>query len=266
MLHSLTTRIALVLALAVTASRPAGAADQTILGRQLVVKNPSTPDRRQLVVKATEDGSPNTIVGDPSISGATLSITVNGATPSDQIFRLPPGIAITGKPFWSFDAKKGFRYKDAKGENGPVKVAQIKKSGGVFQIKAVAVGHLGAITVLPPNPGTGGCVGLRIDNGDTYYVRFADGQVTNDGAQQFKVLNPVTEGTCTLPCSVEEAPCGNCGHGRCVQHCETQQLICVDATTGVESSCTTDSDCPQQGSPVCSCVILTPSSCWLPCP
>jgi hypothetical protein len=41
MSYSLTTRIALVLALSVTGARPAGAADQTILGRQLVVKTPS---------------------------------------------------------------------------------------------------------------------------------------------------------------------------------------------------------------------------------
>ena len=28
---------------------------------------------------------------------------------------------MTGKPFWSGDATKGFKYKDAKGENGLVR-------------------------------------------------------------------------------------------------------------------------------------------------
>ena len=42
MLPSLATRSALVLALAVIAAPPARATDQTILGSQLVVKNPST--------------------------------------------------------------------------------------------------------------------------------------------------------------------------------------------------------------------------------
>jgi hypothetical protein len=62
MLHNLTTRIALVLVLAVMAPPPTGAADQTVLGKQLVVKNPSTPDRRKVVVKAMEPGSPDTVV------------------------------------------------------------------------------------------------------------------------------------------------------------------------------------------------------------
>ncbi len=198
MLYSLTTRVALMLALAVTGARPAGAADQTILGRQLVVKNPfgeaDSTGKRQFVVKAREIGSPDTIVGDPTAGGASLSITLNGGTPSMQTFALPA-------PRWSGNAVKGFKYRDAKGENGPVKVAELKKSGGgVFQIKAAAKtvgGPLGIITVVPPNPGTDGCVRLEIGGGgDAYGVRFADGQVTNDGAKQFKVLNPVTEGTC----------------------------------------------------------------------
>ena len=157
MLHSLTTRVVLVLALAMTAPRAASAADQTILGNQLVVKNPSTPDGRKVVVKAMEAGSPDTIVGNPTAPGATLSITVNGATPSAQTFSLPGGTSpVTGKPFWHGDAVRGFTYEDSKGENGSVKVVQLKKSsGGVFQIKAVAVGKLGAIAVVPPNPGTG---------------------------------------------------------------------------------------------------------------
>jgi hypothetical protein len=184
MLHSLATRVALVLALAVTAVLTVHAADQTILGHQLVVKNPSTPDSRKLIVKAREVGSSATIVGDPTAAGATLSIAVNGGTPSAQTFSLPGSTsALTGKPFWSGDAVKGFNYKDSKGENGPVKGAQLKKSGGrTFQLKAVAVGTLGAITVAPPDPGTDGSVQLTIGGGgDTYHVIFgAGGKVTND--------------------------------------------------------------------------------------
>ena len=124
MLRNLVTRVALVLAVAVTAPSAARAADQTILGNQLVVKNPSTPDKREVVVKAREAGSPDTIVGDPTVAGASLAITANGGTPSAQTFALPAGTsALTGKPFWSGDAVKGFKYKDSKGENGPVKVA-----------------------------------------------------------------------------------------------------------------------------------------------
>src|SRR5262249_6560949 len=126
MLRSLTTR-ALVLALAMTAAPTARGADQTILGSQLVVKNPSTPEKRKVVAKAKEVGSPDTIVGNPAAGGATLSIAANGGTPSAQTFALPMGTsALTGRPFWTGDAVRGFKYKDAKGENGPVKAAQLK--------------------------------------------------------------------------------------------------------------------------------------------
>jgi sugar lactone lactonase YvrE len=77
----------------------------------------------------------------------------------------------------------------------------LKKSGsGQFRVKVVVGGKLGLgleIAVVPPNPGTDGCVRLEIGGGDTYHVRFgADGQVTNNGAKQFKVTKPTVEGTC----------------------------------------------------------------------
>src|SRR5215467_5889704 len=130
MSQSPTTRIALALILALIVAPAAHASDQTILGNQLAVKNPSTPDKRKLTVKAKESGSPDTIVGNPATAGATLTVTANGDHPSTQTFTLPTGTSgTTGKAFWSGDAVKGFKYKDARGENGPVKVAQLKKSG-----------------------------------------------------------------------------------------------------------------------------------------
>ena len=91
MLRSLTTCVGLVLALAVTAAPPARAADQTILGSQLVVTNPSTPEKRKVVVKAKEVASPDTIVGAPTVAGASLLLVANGGTPSAQTFALPAG-------------------------------------------------------------------------------------------------------------------------------------------------------------------------------
>ena len=55
------TRILVSLLLTTTL---AYAADQTILGTQLVVKNPSTPDKRSLTGNAKETASPNSLVGD----------------------------------------------------------------------------------------------------------------------------------------------------------------------------------------------------------
>jgi hypothetical protein len=81
MLRSLATSVALVLAVAVTAAPAARAAGQTILGNQLVVKDPSTPDRRQLVVKASEVGSPDTIVSKAKCSPTIHSASFEEARP-----------------------------------------------------------------------------------------------------------------------------------------------------------------------------------------
>jgi DNA-binding beta-propeller fold protein YncE len=196
--------VASVLGLAMTVA-PVRAADQTILGAELLVRNPEpifNPAKRKVVATAKEVASPHTIVGNPVAAGASLSITANGGTPSAQIFALPAGMsASTGQPFWSGDAVSGFKYQDPRGENGPVTTVLLKKSGsGQFRVKVVVGGKLGLgleIAVLPPNPGTDGCVRLEIGGGDTYHVRFgADGQVTNNGAKQFKVSKPTVEGTC----------------------------------------------------------------------
>ena len=177
------------------------AADQTILGNTFLVKNPSTAAKRKIIGKAKESGSPNTIVGNPTVSGGSLTITANGGTPSAQVFALPQGTSgITGKPFWSGDAVKGFKYKDPKGQNGAVKLAQIKKApSGVFSIKTVIVGKLGPVLVTPPNPGTSGCVLLGLNGGDTYSVRFGpDSQITNKGAILFKAKKPTLQGSCIV--------------------------------------------------------------------
>src|SRR5262245_11892992 len=136
----------------------ARAADQTVLGNVLVLKNPSTPDKRKITVKAKETASDATLVGDPVASGATVTVSAGGATPSNETYALPTGVSpSTSRPFWTGDAAAGFRYSDPRGENGPVKSAQIRLAGGVFQIKVLAFGKLGPVDVVPPNPGSDGC-------------------------------------------------------------------------------------------------------------
>ena len=175
----------------------ASAADQTILGSQLLVKNPGAAEKRKVVGKAKESASPNTIVGEPTAAGATLTVRADGTTPSEQTFALPQGTDAKGKPFWTGDAVKGFKYKDSAGANGAVKQAQIKKSAkGVFTLKFTATGKLGTVSVLPPNPGDGGCILLELIGGDSYSVQFSDGEVTNKDGISFKVKKPLSEGSC----------------------------------------------------------------------
>ena len=177
---------------------PGHAADQTVLGNSLVVKNPSTPDKRKITAKGKESGTDDSIVGNPVANGATLTITLGGGSPSNESYPVPTGTSgLTGKPFWSGDPTKGVKYKDPKGENGPVKGAQIKKSAsGVFQLKIAIDGKLGAVGVVPPNPGTDGCVLFEITGGDSYSVQFANGQLTNHQTVLFKVVKPTSKGSC----------------------------------------------------------------------
>jgi hypothetical protein len=176
------------------------AVDQTILGDSLQVKNPSTADKRKVLGKAKEKASTNTLVGDPTIGGATLTIRANGGAPNSQSFNLPTGTSpTTGKPFWSGDSVKGFKYKDPKYDNGPIKGLIIKKSGsGTFQIKATGLGKVQALSLLPPNPGTDGCMLLQIGGGDSYSVQYGplDGIISNKGTLEYKHKKPSGEGTC----------------------------------------------------------------------
>jgi len=198
MRHAVT--FAAIVGLASIVAGPCAAADQAILGRIVQVKNPSTPDKQRVLVAAMEAASSSAIVGDPTTSGATLTVRVNGTEPTAQTIPLPQGASsLTGRPFWRGDATKGFMYKDPKGEQGPVKLLRIKKSDrGTFLLWATLSGKYAAVSVLPPNPGTDSCVLLDITGGDSYSVKFSagDGVATNDGAREYTHEQVATKGTC----------------------------------------------------------------------
>src|SRR5262245_26041597 len=92
---------------ALLVSIAAYAADQTILGKQLQVKDPQpgvNPTKRAIVAQGKEKSSPNTVVGDPTVVGATLTVFADGTTASSQTFTLPAALWTT--------TKTGFKYKD----------------------------------------------------------------------------------------------------------------------------------------------------------
>ena len=100
-MRRLLTLTALVpLALAVWAH----AADQTILGKQIQIKDAKPgvdPTKRKIIGQGKETASANTIVGDPTVGGASLFFFTAGATSGNQAFVLPTGIdPASGKPFW----------------------------------------------------------------------------------------------------------------------------------------------------------------------
>jgi len=187
--------VSLALVTGVWAPSAAPAADQTILGRSLVVKNPSTSDRRKLSSRAKEVASPNTIVGDPTVDGAVLTVIANGANPTTQVFDLPQGATLTGKPFWKASGPARFKYKDAKGEQGAVRTVIIGKTpSGIFTMKIQIQGKNGPLDVVPPNPGTDAAITLALGGGDRYCLKFGpDAQVVNHDAELFTVRHPQSE-------------------------------------------------------------------------
>ena len=177
------------------------AAEQTILGKSITIKDPKPgvdATKRRVSGSGKEKNSPNTIVGNPTLTGAVLQVFAFGATPSAQTFLLSQGTSIiTGKQFWNTSGSTGYKYKDSKGEQGPVKSVGIKRSpSGQFTIKANITAKNGAVVVVPPNPGTSACLALSINGGDRYSVEFGATSQIKNSQKLFKAKKPTAEGIC----------------------------------------------------------------------
>lgn len=219
------------------------AADQTVLGKQLLLKDPKPgidATKRKLVVQAKESSSPDTIVGDPTAAGATLTVFVSGATSTNQVFVLPAGTdPVSGKPFWSATGG-GFKYKDAKGANGAVKIAEIKKSGGgTFSLKVVALGKNGPVSLVPPNPGNSACARLDLAGGNRYHVLLPsppNATVKKNDAKAFLVKDALVEGLCSLPV------CGN-GVKEAGEACDGGPFCAPNCVANITSCCVVPGQC-----------------------
>lgn len=167
--------------------------DQAILGGQILLKDPKpgVAEKRSLIVAAKEKSSPNTVTGNPTADGATLTISVTGASTSSQTVQLPAA-------GWKA-TKNGFKYADTKLTLGPVKSAQIQASRGTFTLQANLGGKTGAIALLPPNPGSSACAVFQIPGGDRYHVSFPaapDATIAKNDAKTFQVKKVLVEGLC----------------------------------------------------------------------
>lgn len=195
-------RVSLVsLALFAGSAGQANAADQLILGSKIVVKDskPGDPAKRTVIGIGKEKASAETIVGDPTVGGATLVIIANGDHPTTQTFPLPQGTTSTGSPYWKASGSTGFKYKDSFGEQGPVNGVSVKRSSsGTFLIKAKILGKNGVVDVLPPDLGTDGFMTLTLGGGDRYCVQYGPaGTNKNKGAKawqwKFNKNGPIQE-------------------------------------------------------------------------
>lgn len=180
-------------AMVALAASIAAAADQTILGKKLIVKVTTPVDRRKLTMVALERNTPNTLLGDPTVGGATVELRLNGGTPTSQTIALPGGT------FWKV-VNGGFKYKDAHGANGPVKSLRVKRTpSSKFIMKLIVLGKNGPMFVFPPNPGSSGCVAISLGGGDRYSVQFgSESLLTNNGDKLFRAKIPIFEAVCPI--------------------------------------------------------------------
>ena len=90
-------------------------ADQTILGRVLTLKNKQdNPNQRRAIGRAKEKDSVNTIVGNPTVGGATLTVPPTGRRRARRRSRCPRRVGRVG-------CVTGYKYKDPSGTFGAVK-------------------------------------------------------------------------------------------------------------------------------------------------
>ncbi len=176
---------------------PGGGVGQTILGQKFHIRNPATDaSKRRVLGQAREKGSPNTIVGDPTVDGATLQVIANGDTDSDQTVALPAA-------GWKRMGSVGFKYTN-RVTGGATRHATIKRSAkGVFQIRVQLDARGGAVQVVPPNAGENGGFILRLGRGDRYCASFggaAGGREVKDEPAQWLVKAPTAKA-----CPVAEA-------------------------------------------------------------
>src|SRR4051812_18135840 len=115
------TRTAAWVLLLLAAAPVARAAEHVVLGKKLLIADPTgDPVRRRVVGLGKEGpGSADLVVGDPSITGATVTIFAAGATPSEQTLTLP---VVGWRP-----VSGGFTYSN-RTTGGPVRKVVLKRT------------------------------------------------------------------------------------------------------------------------------------------
>ena len=151
--------VALLMALLGAPASRSGAAEQIVLGKSFVVKDPARglhDTLRSVVTFGKERTSIDTIVGDPVTRGATVEIVANGATSTDQLFILPPELPGTaGRVEDSRSPVVGYSYEDSLNER-TAKQALIERVGHSWsRFSRARPGPQPHIMVVPPAPTDG---------------------------------------------------------------------------------------------------------------
>jgi len=178
------------------------ASSRPILGKSAIIRDPvGIESSRDVIVLAKEtatDIGPS-ILGDPTTTGATLRVTVNGTADSDQTYSL-------GASGWRAIGTVGYKYFGPTDIDGdPVKKVLLKRTaGGTALLKVILKGGVGtqSLDVVPPNLGDDGGITLSIPGGGTYCATFggaAGGTEVRDDGRIWKVTNATAQGCQNVP-------------------------------------------------------------------
>lgn len=176
----------LVAAVAAFATPPAEAVEQLTATKRIRVVNPASGNR-VVSYKAITTGGANTIVGDPTATGASMHVRLTAG--GQQCFLMPAaGWTGSGSIFKYRESTPTLRVK-----------AVLKESpSGLFRLVFKARGT--AITVSPGNPTTTYDANFRIAGGDNYCSGGPQTGATTvaNTATAYVIANDPPPGTCQL--------------------------------------------------------------------
>ena len=157
------TRRAVLIGLLLMQTRTTLAAQHTLPTRRFQVRNPAASTaqgRRKIVFTEEAQGSPVPLVGDPTVSGATLRVSLGDG--DEQCFDFP----ASG---WSSLGALGFKYHDVHGPGAAVNASIEKEvfSGDVI-LKWKLRGVKGTVDVVPQAGTPSFAVNFHILGGDEY--------------------------------------------------------------------------------------------------
>lgn len=157
------TRRAALIAVLLIATHGAFAAQHTVPTRRFLVRNPgATTDqtKRKIVFTEEEERSTSPIVGDPTVSGAKLRVSLGDN--DAQCFDLPASS-------WKSLGPLGFKYHNVHGPGAAVNASIEKELGtGDLILKWKLRGAKGPLDVVPQAGTPSFAVNFRIGDGDEY--------------------------------------------------------------------------------------------------
>jgi hypothetical protein len=162
--------------------------------------NPAVVARRRVLFAGEDPHSATTIIGDPSVNGATLRVSL--ASGGDECFQLPAsGWTRVGR-------SGGFKYRGTNGAGAAVTASIDREEiGGDFVLKWKLVGTRGPIDVVPHAGNADFALNFTIVNGGEYC---AGGSTPSGGTstdRAYKVRNDPPPATCGVSaCSPGAAP------------------------------------------------------------